>query len=88
MKTSLSRRADWHQGVKPSLRERLASTNLRLAVQDIPVQAVTNYSVGYSKQVFWSIIAAAKKWQEDDASAMAAGVAYYLALSLFPSCSC
>lgn len=69
---------------RPSLRERLASTNLRLAVHDIPVQAVTNYSVGYSKQVFWSIIAAAKKWQEDDAGAMAAGVAYYLALSLFP----
>ncbi len=63
---------------------RLATTPLRISVPDIRVQAVSEYSVGYGKQVFWSIIAAAKKWQEDDASAMAASVAYYLALSLFP----
>ena len=69
---------------KSALRDRLAATNLRLAVHDLPVQAVTDYSVGYGKRVFWSVIAAAKKWQQDDASAMAASVAYYLALSLFP----
>lgn len=69
---------------RSSLRRRFVNTNLRIAGHDLPVQAVTQYSVGYSKQVVWSIIAAAKKWQEDDAGAMAAGVAYYLALSLFP----
>ncbi len=57
---------------------------LRRAVPDAPVSAVAGYSVGYGKQVFWGVIAAAKKWHADDASAMAAGVAYYLALSLFP----
>lgn len=66
------------------LRTRIAATGLRIAQQDVPVKAVTDYSVSYSKQVVRSIIAAAKKWQEDDAGAMAAGVAYYLALSLFP----
>ena len=69
---------------RPSLRTRLETTRLRIAVHDIPVQAVTEYSVGYGKQVFWSVIAAAKKWQADDAGGMAASVAYYLALSLFP----
>lgn len=59
-------------------------SQLRITVPEAPVQAVTEYSVGYGKQVFFGVIAAARKWQADDASAMAAGVAYYLALSLFP----
>lgn len=58
--------------------------DLRLAVQDIPVQAAADYSVDYGKQVFFGVMHAARKWHADDASAMAAGVAYYLALSLFP----
>ena len=58
--------------------------DLRLAVQEIPVHAVADYSVGYGKQVFFGVVQAARKWHADDASAMAAGVAYYLALSLFP----
>ncbi len=70
--------------VPGQMHKRLSTTQLRIAVPDLPVQAVTDYSVGYSKRVFWSVVAAAKKWHEDDASSMAAGVAYYLALSLFP----
>ncbi len=70
---------------RPTLKSRLQATRLRIAAHELPVQAVTEYSVGYSKQVIWSIIAAAKKWQEDDASGMAAGVAYYLALFPVPN---
>lgn len=38
----------------------------------------------YVVEVASSLIAAGRRWQEDDASTMAAAVAYYLALSLFP----
>lgn len=38
----------------------------------------------YARQVSGSIILAARRWQMDDASTMAAAVAYYLALSIFP----
>lgn len=57
---------------------------LRIAIPEIHAQAVADYSVGYSKQVFFGVIQAARKWLADDAGSMAAGVAYYLALSLFP----
>lgn len=57
---------------------------LRITVPDAPVQAVAGYSVGYGRQVFFGVVDAARKWHADNASAMAAGVAYYLALSLFP----
>ncbi len=72
--------------VRPSTRRRSFGSmpNLRVVVPEGSVDAVRDYSVGYGKQVFWGIVAAAKKWQADDAGAMAAGVAYYLALSLFP----
>ncbi len=59
-------------------------SNVQLSVPDAPVQAVADYSVGYGKHVASSLWQAVRKWQEDDAGAMAAGVAYYLALSLFP----
>ena len=58
--------------------------DLRKSVPEFQVQAVADFSVVYSKQVFFGVIHAARKWQDDDASAMAAGVAYYLALSVFP----
>lgn len=54
------------------------------AVAAAAAGAVGDYSVKYAKQVGWGVVAAAQKWQADDAGAMAAGVAYYLALSLFP----
>ena len=38
----------------------------------------------YTREVFDSLLAAVRRWQADDASGMAATVAYYLALSLFP----
>lgn len=63
-------------------RDRLSA--LGASIPEVPVQAVANYSVGYGKQVFFAIYTAARKWQADDAGAMAASVAYYLALSLFP----
>ncbi|MFN9551893.1 MAG: YihY/virulence factor BrkB family protein, partial [Pirellulaceae bacterium] len=36
------------------------------------------------RQLFPNVAAAARRWSEDDAGSMAAAVAYYLALSLFP----
>lgn len=36
------------------------------------------------RQLFPNVAAAARRWAEDDAGSMAAAVAYYLALSLFP----
>lgn len=57
---------------------------LAASVPEVQVQAVADYSVGYGKQVFFGIYIAARKWQADEAGAMAASVAYYLALSLFP----
>lgn len=63
-------------------REKLSA--LAASVPEVPVQAVADYSVGYGKQVFFGICTAARKWHADDAGAMAASVAYYLALSLFP----
>jgi membrane protein len=62
----------------------LSSSLVKLAKPDETVQAVADYSVDYSKRVFLGVIAAARKWQADDAGGMAASVAYYLALSLFP----
>ena len=38
----------------------------------------------YGSEICSSLLAALKRWQADDGSAMAACVAYYLALSLFP----
>lgn len=38
----------------------------------------------YARQVGSSIFFAARRWQMDDAASMAAAVAYYLALSIFP----
>lgn len=56
-----------------------------LAPRSRQLADLTDSSVGYGKQVFWGVFEAARKWHADDASAMAAGVAYYLALSLFPA---
>ncbi|HBE71065.1 MAG TPA: hypothetical protein DDW52_23205 [Planctomycetaceae bacterium] len=39
---------------------------------------------GYVREVSGSILLAARRWQMDDASTMAAAVAYYLSLSIFP----
>ena len=38
----------------------------------------------YGSEILCSLMAAHRRWQADDGSAMAACVAYYLALSLFP----
>ncbi len=38
----------------------------------------------YVRDVFGSLLLAARRWQADDGGSMAAAVAYYLALSLFP----
>jgi len=38
----------------------------------------------YGREIGSSLMIALRRWQQDDASAMAACVAYYLALSLFP----
>ncbi len=38
----------------------------------------------YLAHVFRSLLLAVRRWQDDDAGSMAASVAYYLALSLFP----
>ncbi len=46
--------------------------------------AVTRKGCGYVSSVARGIYLAANRWNQDDASAMAASVAYYLALSLFP----
>ncbi|MEC8556296.1 MAG: YihY/virulence factor BrkB family protein [Planctomycetota bacterium] len=39
---------------------------------------------GYCREVVTSVTLAARRWQSDDVGAMAAAVAYYLALSVFP----
>ena len=41
-------------------------------------------SSSYGREIGSSLMIALRRWQQDDASAMAACVAYYLALSLFP----
>ncbi|MEZ6137348.1 MAG: YihY/virulence factor BrkB family protein [Pirellulaceae bacterium] len=38
----------------------------------------------YAREVSGSLLLAVRRWQSDDAGSMAASVAYYLALSLFP----
>ncbi|RMF40889.1 MAG: YihY/virulence factor BrkB family protein, partial [Planctomycetota bacterium] len=40
--------------------------------------------LGYARQVVHAFYAAGQRWVEDDGSTLAAAVAYYLALSLFP----
>ncbi len=46
--------------------------------------SLANRSYGYLREVLGSIMLASRRWQLDDAGSMAAAVAYYLALSLFP----
>lgn len=46
--------------------------------------AVTAHSTAWLKSFFPNLRDAAIRWSEDDASSLAASVAYYLALSLFP----
>ncbi|MCC6507602.1 MAG: YihY/virulence factor BrkB family protein [Pirellulaceae bacterium] len=82
--TTAARIADLGAKSRRTLNDWAPPGPLRMTVPEVPVQAAANFSLGYGKQVIMGVIAAARKWQDDDASAMAAGVAYYLALSLFP----
>lgn len=50
----------------------------------LSASAVTRRSHGYFSEVARGVWRAVKRWQDDDASGMAASVAYYLSLSLFP----
>lgn len=55
-----------------------------LSAHAFSASAVTRHGQSYLREVFRGVWLAGKRWQEDDASAMAASVAYYLSLSLFP----
>ncbi len=46
--------------------------------------SLLRFAKQYAKSVAGSIILAGRRWQMDDAGSMAAAVAYYLALSIFP----
>jgi len=41
-------------------------------------------TIRYGLQVLWNLLEAARRWQQDDAGLLAAGVAYYATVSLFP----
>jgi len=50
----------------------------------LSIAFMTGLFSGYCREVATSVTLAARRWQIDDAGAMAAAVAYYLALSVFP----
>lgn len=50
----------------------------------LSIVSLYSFADKYVRQVGGSIVLAAKRWQMDDAGTMAAAVAYYLALSIFP----
>ncbi len=50
----------------------------------LSAKAITRGLVQYAQQVVHAFYSAGRRWVEDDGSTLAAAVAYYLALSLFP----
>lgn len=74
----------------PAVRNLLSK--LKSTVEPTPDRPVDRWSLiglvqkgaDYGSEICSTLLAALKRWQADDGSAMAACVAYYLALSLFP----
>ncbi|MCA9128896.1 MAG: YihY/virulence factor BrkB family protein [Planctomycetales bacterium] len=59
-------------------------TNVNRAADYFSIAFLWSAARGYVQEVVFSLLQAVKRWQHDDGSTLAAAVAYYLALSVFP----